>query len=138
MLPGCPSAAERVGDPGDASLVGDDLLGPQGDTGRLLGGQCQGLVVTVGVQALGAAEYAGQGLEGDPGDVDLGLLGGQGHTGRLGVEPQLHAALVGGSVAITHPSSPDASGGPELADLLEEVEVAVEEEAQAGREVVDG
>ena len=45
-------AAERVGDLRHAGLVGDDLLGAQGDAHRLLGGQGQGLVEGVGVQAL--------------------------------------------------------------------------------------
>ena len=93
--------------------------------------------MAVGVQALCAAQHAGQCLHGHACDVHLGLLGGQRDAGRLGVEPQLQAPLVGGAVAVAHPTGPDAAGGPELADLLEEVVVAVEEEAQAGGEVVD-
>ena len=54
------------------------------------------------------------------------------------MEAQLQRARVGGAVAVAHPAGPDAAGGAVLADLLEEVDVGVEEEAEAGREVVDG
>ena len=50
-----PRAGQRVDGVGDPRLVADDLLGPQGDLGRLLGGQAEGLVEAVGVEALGAA-----------------------------------------------------------------------------------
>ena len=41
------------------------------------------------------------------------------------------------AVAVAHPAGPDATGGPVLGDLLEEVDVRVEEERQARRERVD-
>ena len=69
------------------------LLRAQGDAGRLLGRQGQRLVHGVGVQALRAAEHAGQRLDGRAHDVHLGLLRGEAHAGGLGVEPQLHRAL---------------------------------------------
>ena len=53
------------------------------------------------------------------------------------MEAQLQTAFVGGTVPIAHPTSPDATGGPELPDLFEEIAVAVEEEAETGGEVVD-
>ena len=84
-----PRAAERVGHVDDAGLLGDDLLGAQGQAGRVLGRQRQGLVEGVGVQALRPAEHAGQCLDGHADQVDLGLLGGQRDPGRLGVEAQL-------------------------------------------------
>ena len=121
----------------DARLLGDHLLGAQGQAGRVLGGQGQRLVEGVGVQALRAAEHAGQGLDGDADQVDLGLLGRQRDAGGLGVEAQLERAVLGGAVALAHPAGPDAPGGAVLRDLLEEVDVGVEEEAEAGREVVD-
>lgn len=62
---------------GDPGLVGDDLLGAQGDGGALLRGQGQGLVVGVGVEAVCAAEDRRQGLDGHPGDVVQGLLRGE-------------------------------------------------------------
>ena len=50
-----PRAGQGIDGVGDARLVADDLLGPQGDLGRPLGGEAEGLVEAVGVQALGAA-----------------------------------------------------------------------------------
>ena len=85
--------AERVGDVGDVRLVGDHLLGAQGDARRLLGRQRHRLVHRVRVQRLRPAEHAGQRLDRRAHDVDLGLLGGQRHAGGLGVEPQLHRPL---------------------------------------------
>ena len=116
--------------------MGHDLLGSKGDPGGVLGGQGQGFVVAVGVQALGPAEHSGQGLEGYPGDVDLRLLGGERHPGGLGVEAELQGPLVKRAVAVAHPAGPNASGGSEFADLLKEVGVAIEEERQPGGEGV--
>ena len=103
----------------------------------MLGGECQRLVEGVGVQALGAAQHAGQRLESNPDQVDLGLLRGERHAGGLGVEAQLARTTVGRPVVLAHPAGPDAPGGPVLGDLLEEVTVGVEEEAEPRREVVD-
>jgi hypothetical protein len=47
------------------------------------------------------------------------------------------AALVGRAVHVPHPPGPDPPRRTELRDLLEEVDVRVEEEAQAGRELID-
>ena len=75
----------------------------------------------------------------DPGahDVVVGLLGGQRDTGGLGVEPHPLRLLRLRAVDVADPARPDPSAGTELGDLLEEVEVAVEEEAQPRRERVD-
>ncbi len=100
-------------------------------------GERQRLVHGVRVQALRAAEHRGERLDRGAHDVDLGLLGGERHTSGLGVEAERATALVGGAVAPAHPARPDASGGSVLRDLLEEVDVGVEEERQAGRELVD-
>src|SRR5437764_1077367 len=54
---------KRVDGVGCAGLVGQDLLGAEGELGRLLGGQAEGLVEGVGVKALGAAEDGGEGLD---------------------------------------------------------------------------
>ena len=128
---------QRVCYPGHTRLVGDDLLGTQGGACRLLARQRQGLVVAVRVEALGATQHAGQGLKCHPRDVGLRLLRGKGHSGCLGVEAQLEAALIDCAVAFAQPPGPDPSGSPELAYLLEEVDMAVEEEAEAGCKVVD-
>ena len=117
--------------------MGDDLLGAERDACCLLGGEGEGFVEGVGVQRLGAPEGGRQGLDGDAGDVVLGLLGGERHAGGLGVEPAHHCPFVGGAVALFHPPGPDAASGTELADLLEEVGVGVEEEREASPELVD-
>ena len=88
------------------------------------------------MQALGASHHGGKCLEGHPGDVVLGLLGGEGDTCGLCVETAHERLGVGGAVAVLHPGGPDAAGGPELADLLEEVAVGIEEERKARGEVV--
>ena len=88
-------AGERVDRGGEVGLVGEHLLGPQREPGRLLARQRDRLVVGVGVQRLRAAEHRRQRLDGHPGQVDLGLLRGQLDTGGLGVEPQHLRARVG-------------------------------------------
>ena len=100
-------------------------------------GQRERLVHRVRVQALRAAEHAGQRLDRGADDVDLGLLRGERHAGGLRVEAQLQRALGSRAVALAHPARPDAAGGAVLGDLLEEVDVRVEEERQARRELVD-
>ncbi len=132
-----PRAAERVGHVRDAGLVGDDLLGPQRQAGRVVGREREHLVHRVRVEALRAAEDAGERFDRGADDVDLGLLRGQRHARGLGVEPELERALGPGAVPVAHPPGPDATRGPVLGDLLEEVDVRVEEEGQAGRELVD-
>ncbi len=67
---------------------------------------------------------------------DLGLLRGQGDTGGLRVEAHQQRALGARAEALAHLSRPDPPRRPVLRDLLEEVEVRVEEERQARREVV--
>ena len=80
-------AGERIGRLGHAGLVGQDLLGPQGQPGGLLGRQGERLVARVGVQALGAAEDRREGLDRRPDDVVVDRLGGQARAGGLDVEP---------------------------------------------------
>ena len=132
-----PRAAERVDRGVDAGLLGDDLLLAEGEQRGLGGRHGERLVVGVGVERLGPAQDAGQRLERDPGQVVERLLRGQRHAGGLGVEAHPGAALVLGAVALGHQVVPDPPAGPELGDLLEEVAVAVEEERQPRREVVD-
>ncbi len=48
-----------------------------------------------------------------------------------------HERAVGRPVALAHPAGPDAPRGAVLGDLLEEVDVGVEEEAEPRRELVD-
>ena len=63
-------------------------------------GERERLVHRVGVQALRAAEHAGEAFDRRAHEVDLGLLRGERHAGGLGVEPHLQRALAGGAVAL--------------------------------------
>src|SRR5207237_5025839 len=65
------------------------------------------------------------------------LLRREGDPGRLGVEAHPGRALVLGAESLARQLVPDAPRGPELGDLLEEVVVAVEEEGQPRREIVE-
>ena len=118
---------------------GDDLLGAQGDAGRLLGGQGQHLVHRVGVQALGPAEHAGQRLDGGADDVELGLLGGERDAGGLGVEPQLQRPGVGGPVAVGASSVAQMRRAARyLAISSKKSRWALKKKRQPGCELVDG
>ena len=130
-------AGERVDRVGGAGLVGDHLLGAQRDPRRALGRQRQRLVEAVGVQRLGAAADGGEALQRDADDVDLGLLGLQRHAAGLGVEADHLRALGLRAEALAHDLRPHPPHRAELGDLLEDVVVAVEEERQPGRELVD-
>ena len=110
--------------------MGHDLLGSQGDSGRVLDGKSEGFVVTVRVEALGSSQHSGQSLERYPGDVDFWLLGSKRNTGGLGVEAHFLRPFVYGSVPVTHPSGPNTSGSAKLTDFLEEIGMAIEEEGQ--------
>src|SRR5205814_2092597 len=58
-------------------------------------------------------------------------------SGRLRVEAQFEAALAARAVTVAHHMGPDLAGGAVLGDLFEEIAVRVEEEAEAGRELVN-
>src|SRR5215208_5327077 len=129
-------AAERVYGVRYTGLQGCYLLRPDGDAHRFFCRQRERLVERVGVQALGAAEDGRQSLEGGAGDVVVRLLRGQGDACGLGVEAHPPRSLVLRAVFLLEDRGPDAAGGAELADLLEEVYVRVEEEGEARGEVV--
>ena len=59
----------------DARLEGDDLLGAQGELRGVLGREPDRLVEAVRVQALGATEDGGKGLQGHADDVVLAAAG---------------------------------------------------------------
>ena len=88
------AAAQRIGDVGDAALVGDHLLGAQRDGDGVLARQRVGLVERIGVQRLRAAQHRGQRLQRGAHHVVVRLLPGERAAGGLRVEAQLQAALV--------------------------------------------
>jgi hypothetical protein len=116
--------------------VGEDLLGAQRGLRRGLARQRERLVEPVRVQGLRAAADRREALERHPHDVVDGLLGGQRHPAGLRVEAQHHRPGVLRAEAVAHDRRPHPPRGPELGHLLEDVVVAVEEERQAGGEVV--
>ena len=89
------------------------------------------------MQRLRAAEHAGQRLDRGAHDVVERLLRGQRHAGRLGVEPHERRLRILGAERLAQLARPDPARRAVLGDLLEEVDVGVEEEAQARRERVD-
>ena len=99
--------------------------------------QGQRLVVAVGVQRLRAAADGGEALQRDAHDVVLRLLRGERHAAGLRVEAQRHRLRVLRAEAVAHDVRPHPPRRAELRDLLEDVVVAVEEERQPRRELVD-
>ncbi len=83
------------------------------------------------MERLRAAEHRRERLERHAGDVVERLLRGQRRAGGLGVEAQHLRLGRGRAEAVAHDLGPHLARGPELGDLLEEVVVRVEEEAQA-------
>jgi hypothetical protein len=77
------------------------------------------------------------GVDRDPDQVDLGLLGRQLDAGRLGVEAQHPRPRVRGAEPLLHQPGPDPPRRPELGDLLEQGGAGDEEERHARRDVVD-
>ena len=116
--------------------MGEDLLGAQSDLDGVLSRQAEGLVERVGVQRLGPAEDGGERLDRRSDHVVVGLLSGQRDPARLGVEAQHHRARVGGAKAISGDAGPEPTCGAELRDLLEEIGMAGEEEAETAAEGV--
>ena len=89
------------------------------------------------MERLRAAEDRGHGLDGGTGDVDFGLLRGEGGAGGLGVEAKHPGARILRAEALAHDAGPEAAGGAEFGDLFDEVVVRVEEEREARGEAVD-
>ncbi len=125
-----PRTAQRIDRAVHARLVGQDLLGAQRHADGGFRRQAERLVHRVGVQTLASAQHAGHGLVGHADDVVQRLLLGQRTAGRLHVRPHEQRAVILRAVALAHRRRPDAAGGTELADLLEELVVGVEEERQ--------
>ena len=132
-----PRTADRVDRARHAGLMGDDLLGAQGQLGRTLRGKSQRLVATVAVKGLRATEHGRQRLHRHADHVVVDLLGRQRASGRLRMEAKLLRPRVDGAKALLHDAGPQAAGRPELRDLLQEVPVRIEEEGQPLPERVD-
>ena len=123
-------ARERVHGLRHAGLEPDHLLRAERQRGRGLGGKREGLVVAVRVERLGPAHHRRERLQRHPGNVYQRLLRRQRRARRLGVEAQHHRLGLRRAKPLAHDLRPQLAGGPKLGDLLEEVVVRVEEEAQ--------
>src|SRR3954452_25545421 len=88
------------------------------------------------MQRLRTAADRRERLNRDTDDVVLRLLRGQRRATGLRVEAKSECLRVRRAEPLPHHVRPDAARCPELGDLLEEVVVRVEEEGEAGTEVV--
>ena len=88
------------------------------------------------MQGLGASQHCRQGLDGAPDQVDVWLLGGEGHPGGLSMESQHHRPRVLSPKTFLHDLCPHAPGGAELGYFLEEVVLGDEKEGDPGSELV--
>ena len=114
------AAGPRVDHVGDVGLFLDDELGIARNTGRKLCRQRDGLVKTVGVQALGAAKHRRHGLDGGAHHVVVGVLLGQAPAAGLAVRAQ-HQALGRLGVKALHDAAPQQARRPHLGHLQVEV-----------------
>ena len=89
------------------------------------------------MQRLGTAAHRRKPLERHAHDVDLGLLSLKRYPAGLGVKANSLRKLVGGPESVSHDLRPHPPHRAELGDLLKDVVVAVEEERQAGAELID-
>jgi hypothetical protein len=129
------AAGPGVDHVGDVRLFLDDQLRVARDAGAELGGQRDGLVEAVGVQALRAAEHRRHGLDGGAHDVVVRVLLGQAPAAGLAVRAQ-HQALGVLRAEALHDARPQQPRRAHLGDLEIEVHPDRPEEAQAAGEVV--
>jgi len=130
-------AAERVGDPGDTSLVRQDLLCPQRQRRRLLAGQRERLVPRGGEHGLDAAEHRRHRLVRHPDDVVGRLRRIERGAAGDAAEAEHRGLVRPRTVTLPDDRRPAPAAGPVLGDLLEEVAVRVEEERHLRGELVD-
>ena len=125
------AAAQRVDGVRDSALVGDELLRAQRELGREFGRQLQRLVERGREDRLGASQDGGHGFDCHADDVVVGLRCGERGPAADDAEAEMQRLLVVDTVALAEQPRPQPARRPELADLLEEIHVDVEEETQA-------
>src|SRR5580765_4388912 len=89
------------------------------------------------MQRLRSAEYGGQPLQGDTGNIVQRLLRRERDAGGLRVESHEPAALLLCAKTVFHQPVPDLARGAKFGDLFKEVAVRVEEVTQARAELID-
>ena len=129
-------ASERVDHVGDAAFVLQDQLGITRDAAGEFGGERNGLVEAVGMEALRAAQGRGQGLDGGADDVVVRVLLGERDARGLAMGAQhLGAGLLGAKPG--HDLAPELPRGTELGNFEEEVHADAEKEGEAPGKGVD-
>ena len=110
------AASPRVDHAGDVGFFLDDELGVARNARAELGGQRDGLVKAVGVQALRAAKHRRHGLDGGAHHVVVGVLFGQAPAAGLAVGAQ-HQAFGRFGARGLHDAAPQQARGAHLGNL---------------------
>mmetsp|Transcript_31835 Transcript_31835/g.71655 ORF Transcript_31835/g.71655 Transcript_31835/m.71655 type:complete len:338 (+) Transcript_31835:1187-2200(+) len=121
---------------GQRRLLLKDELGVARDAGAFVGGEPQGLVERVGVQALRPAHDGRHGLHRGAHHVVQRVLRRQRVPRRLAVGPEQEGLFLLRAELLPHELGPDHARGPELGHLHVKVHARPEEEAEPRRHVV--
>ena len=113
-----------------------EQLGVAGNPGGKVRGKGNGFVQRVGVQALGASQCCGQGLNGGAAHVVEGGLFGQTPSRRLAVGAQ-GLAFCRGSAFVAHDLGPQHAGGAHFGHFRPKVHADGPEKRQPGGKVID-
>ena len=120
---------------GDMGLFLNNELRVEGNPGRELGGQRNGLVKAVGVQALRAAKHSGHGLDGGAHHIVVRVLLGQAPAAGLAMGPQ-HQALGRLGVKTFHDAAPQQTRGPHLGNFEVKVHADCPEKGQPSGKLI--
>ena len=131
------NCCKKIDGVGDAGLVGDDLLGAEGDALGVVRGEGEGFVEAAQGDALDATDHGREVLDCGAHDVVLRLLRHERAAAGLCVRAQHHRARIFRAVLLLEQARPEAPDRAVLGDLFEEVVVGVEDPADAGGEFVD-
>src|SRR5688572_22875790 len=113
-----------------------NLLSAQRERDRPLARKSPGFIKRVRVERLRPAKNGRESLNRCSYDVVAGLLPCEGAAGGLRVKPKLEAALVPRAIAPAHGLGPDFARRAVLGDLLEEIVMRIEKEAEARSELI--
>ena len=88
------------------------------------------------MEGLGATQHGRKGLEGDPHDVVLRLLGREGASGRLGMKTE-HQRLWGFCAeSFFHDPGPQSPSCSELGNLFKKIQVGIKEKRKPRGKVI--
>ena len=125
------TAPHRICHMRDAAFMRDDLLGPQRQTRRFLGGQRQRFILGVGVERLRPTQHGGQRLHRNAHHVHVRLLRGESGSSGLDVKAHHQGARITCTETIAHEGSVQPPRSAILCDLFQKIVVRVEEEGKA-------